>query len=225
MKTAVTTPLILKRFAKFNRGKSYAKQIKPFNFLLSATVDPIDCPPQIGNAKGFHLVAPYSRNPSDWLKSSWTDLHSNNQYRIRSKGHSSPAAIRVRTFRNVLDRFRAHPEAKSADREGNPSDKKTVGLLRRLPVEVLCIFHIGKEANLLEQQEEGVLTGDPQAVYAHTSEWEQVRPLLSQVSIRELAARSGVSGRMLRALRQGDREPSPETVQAILGALGEMLGE
>ena len=71
MKTAVTTPLLLDRFEKVNRNKAYANRIKPSNFLLSASVDPIDYPPQIANANGFRLIAPYSPNPADWQRSAW----------------------------------------------------------------------------------------------------------------------------------------------------------
>ena len=35
MRTSVSTPKPAARFERFNRGKLYAKQIKPFNFLLS----------------------------------------------------------------------------------------------------------------------------------------------------------------------------------------------
>ncbi len=162
-------------------------------------------------------------NRAEWLRSRWTDLHSSEEYRIRSKGHSSPAAIRVQTHRDTLERFRTHPESKSADPDGNPSNERTVGLLRRLPIEPLCIFHIGKETNLIEQQEEGVLLADPQQVYSIAGEWEAIRSELDRVSIPELAERSGVSPRMLRNLRKGDRRPSAKTLEAIAAALVRML--
>jgi hypothetical protein len=223
MRSSVSTPLLHKRFDRINREKSYTKQIKPFNFLLSASIDSIERPPGSSKANGFHLIAPYSRKPLEWLRNSWTDLHSNDEYRIRSKGHSSPAAIRVRTFRDALDRFREHPEAKSADREGNPSDKKTIGLLQRLHVELFCVFHIGKEANLIEQQEKGVVLADPQAVYLGGGEWESIRARMKGVDIRKLAALTGINERTLRAYRQGTRPIPPEKVGAIAGALARML--
>jgi hypothetical protein len=99
-----------------------------------------------------------------------------------------------------------------------------VGLLGRRHVQPIAIQLIGKETNLLEQQADGVLIADPQTVYSSASEWERIRLRLGEVSIPELAKRSGVSERMLRYLRDGSRQPSPATAQAILGALGEMLG-
>jgi hypothetical protein len=223
MRSSVSTPGLLKRFDRINRKKSYAKQVKPFNFLLSASVDSIEWPAKPSKANGFHLIAPYSRKPLEWLRNLWTDLHSNDEYRIRSKGHSSPASIRVRTFRDVLDRFREHPEAKSADRDGNPSDKKTIGLLQRLPVGLLCVFHIGKETNLIEQQEEGVALADPQAVYLGGGEWEAIRARMEAVPTRKLASLTGINERTLRAYRQGTRPIPAEKVGAIAEALARML--
>ncbi len=223
MRSSVSTPGLWKRFDRINRKKPYAKQVKPFNFLLSASVDSIEWPAKRSKSNAFHLIAPYSRKPLEWLRIFWTDLHSNDRYRIRSKGHSNPASIRVQTFRDVLDRFREHPEAKSADREGNPSGKKTIGLLRRLPVELFCIFHIGKETNLIEQQEEGILLTDPQAVYSGGGEWKPIRARMADVPIAQLANLSGVSQRMLRYLQNGDRRPSAETIEAIAAALARML--
>jgi hypothetical protein len=44
-------------------------------------------------------------------------------------------------------------------------------LLGRLHIHAISITRIGKETNLLEQQEEGVLIADPQAVYRGEGEW------------------------------------------------------
>jgi hypothetical protein len=99
-----------------------------------------------------------------------------------------------------------------------------IGLLGRLHVHVFSICHIGKESNLIEQQEEGVLLIDPQSIYWGEGDWEAIRSQLDRVSITELARQSGVSERMLRYLREGKRQPSREKLEAIAGALGRMLG-
>jgi hypothetical protein len=225
MKSAVTTPTLLDRFEKLNRGKAYADRVKPFNFLLSAIVNAFDRPPGTAGS-GFHLIAPYSRNPLDWLCSWYSDVHSKEKYRIRTiESPSSLTGIRVQTFANVLDRFRNHPEPKSAGPDGSPSDRRTTGLLGRLNVHVLTVLHIGKESNLLEQQEEGTLLTDPQAVYLGEGDLEAIRSQLDRVSISELAARSGVSERMLRSVRQGTRRPSEKVLEAIIEALAEMLDD
>lgn len=225
MRSSISTPGLLSRFDRINRKKPYAKQVKPLNFLISVTVDSFEWPPEAHKLGGFHLIAPYSSKPAEWLRLSWTDLHSGREYRIKSWGDSNPAAIRVQTFEDILDRFRDHPEAKSAGSDGNPSDRWTSGLLGRLGVRVLSICHIGKETNLLEQQEKGLLIADPQVVYWSEGDWEAIRPYLSHVSISELSVESGVDERMLRYLRRGERRPSLETCRAIAAALGSMLDE
>ena len=93
------------------------------------------------------------------------------------------------------------------------------GLLARRLIRASFVLHIGKETNLLEQQEEGVLVADPQAVYFGEDDQEALRELLRQVSIPKLAAASGVSERMLRAIRSGERRASARGVRAIVGAL------
>ncbi len=225
MKSAVTKPSLLDRFSGLNRQKTYVDRIKPFNFLLSATVNAIDRPPSIKSNAGFHLIAPYSRNPSEWKGLWWTDVHSGGTYRIRTNDPSDRAGIRVQTFANVLDRFRDHPEAKSADPDGEPSHSRSIGLLGRLHVRALPPFHIGKEANLLEQQEEGILLTDPQAVYLGERGLEAISSQLQSVSIVKLAALSGVSERMLRSIRNGVRRPSAKTLDAIMPHLAHMLDE
>ena len=61
----------------------------------------------------------------------------------------------MQTFAEVLRRFRDHPEAKSSDSRGNPANARSVGLLGRRHVQPLAVQLIGKETNLLEQQEAG----------------------------------------------------------------------
>jgi hypothetical protein len=129
----------------------------------------------------------------------------------------------VQTFEDVLERFRYHPESKSAGPDGQQADKGTVGLLGRLHVHALSITHIGKETNRLEQQEQGVLDVDPQVEYRGGGEWETTRPYLDRVSLSELSRRSRVPERRLREYRQGDRQPFGRRREAILEALAEML--
>jgi hypothetical protein len=225
MRSSVSTPGLRSRFRQINRKKPYAQQVKPFNFLISVTVSSIEWPPEVSKSGGFHLIAPYSSKPSQWLRCDWVDLHSGRRYRIRADQHSGPSAIRVQTFRDVLHRFRNHPESKSAGPDGNTSDSRTSGLLTRLHVRVFTISHIGKETNLIEQQEEGVLTDDPLAVYSTEGEWEVIRSRLRSVKISDLATLSGISPRMIRNLRKGDRRPGRGTRKAITEALVRMLNE
>jgi hypothetical protein len=169
----ISTPHLLNHFSELNGKKGFADRVKPFNFLLSATVDTFDRP---GGERDFHLIAPYSRNPANWLDSWWIDIHSGARYAIRTDGDTSEFTVRVQTIADVIDHFRMHPEAKSAGPDHLPAHRGTVGLLGRLDIHVLTTFHIGKESNLIEQQEEETLLADPQAVYGGGGEWEMLQP-------------------------------------------------
>ena len=68
-----------------------------------------------------------------------------------------------------------------------------------------------------------MLLTDPQQVYSIGGEWAAIRPLLDEAPTRELSRRSGVTERMIRYLRRGDRRPSAKTFAAIVSALAGML--
>jgi len=222
IRAPISTPILLDRFTASDGDTVFADRVKPFNFLLSASVDPFDRP---GGKGDFRPVAPYSRNPADWLRSWWIDIHTGRKYRIRTDGETDECTIRVQAIADVIDHFRIHPEAKSAGPDGNPANSWTVGLLGRRDIQVLTAFHIGKESNLIEQQEEGILIADPQAVYRGGGEWEMLRPYLDRVSISELTELTGVPARTLRSYRQGDRRPKPRQLHRIAAASAQLLDE
>src|SRR6266545_4957348 len=103
---------MLHPFAPYNDRKSYVDQIKPFNFLLSAHVAPFGHPDGADPTR-FHLVAPFNKEPRQWLKMKWTDLYSGARYHISTSSDSGgPGLARVKTYRDVLGEYRTHPEAK-----------------------------------------------------------------------------------------------------------------
>ena len=69
----------------------------------------------------------------------------------------------MQTYRDVLDEYRMHPEAKSAGPDGEACGPGTVGDLQRRAVHVGRIRYIGKESNQLEDVETG-LVHDPDEV-------------------------------------------------------------
>lgn len=90
---------------------------------------------------------------------------------------------------------------------------------------MLTVCHIGKESNLIEQREEGVLTTDPQAVYLAEGDLDEIRSQLDRVSMPKPAAMSGVSPEMLGKTRRGERQPSAKTLRAIMEGLARVLDE
>ena len=222
MRAPVSTPVLLDRFDHINQGKPYSERVKAFNFLMSATVRSDRWPVGAAAEGGFHPVAPYSSNAAEWMDAEWTDLHSGQVYSLKAEGLTTPVAVRVQTFRDVLDHFRYHEEPKSADAAGNPSGKQTVGLLGRLHVRGEAIRHIGKESNLLEEQQHGVISCDPQTVFSTGGDLEALRAWLRSVPVAEVARLSGVSERMVRAIRNGERDPGAETLAKIEWALSRL---
>jgi hypothetical protein len=56
-----------------------------------------------------------------------------------------------------IDQYHRHPEAKSADRNGNPAGSDTVGLLGRLRMRSTKLARIGKEVDRLDADEGATL--------------------------------------------------------------------
>jgi hypothetical protein len=164
----ITSPIAMRSLAKINRGKKYRNRLKPFDFLLSCHVKQFGYPPEV-DPERFHLVAPYELDPDYWLDLPWIDQYSGAQYEITTEGlHGSRGVARVKTYSEVLRQYEFHVAAKSADAKGKTSVKQTVGLLRRRHVRVERIIYIGKESNLLEEIESGVIHS-PQSVYTEYS--------------------------------------------------------
>jgi hypothetical protein len=85
----------------------------------------------------FHLISPYDSDSRKWLEKEWIDQHPGKRYRITTKGdYGTRYAARVKTYGEVVREYASHPEAKCADSQGNPCDRKTVGLLDRRHIKV-----------------------------------------------------------------------------------------
>ncbi len=147
----VLRPLIGKR------ATIYADGPKPFNFLISPHVMPLGHPIGV-DPEHFHLIAPYTRDARQWTKLRWTDIYSGDSFAVttRSQGLDERAA-RVQSYGDVITRYRTHPEPKSLGPDGLPCGRRTVGQLRRRPVVLGELVHIGKETNQLEEVEQGMV--------------------------------------------------------------------
>jgi hypothetical protein len=209
----VSSPDVLRPLAKVNAGKSYAQQIKPFNFILSCHVASFGHP--VGaDPKRFQLVAPYETDPRKWLALPWIDQYSGKQYRISTTVATGTRQIaRVKSYGNVLEEYEFHEEAKCADARGAPCDKQTVGLLQRRHVRIEWPPRfIGKESNKLEEIEEGSVqdAGDAYTEYPdpRQDEWVmKILPFLRQVSAKELIEATGISRRTVQRIRNEQTEP------------------
>ena len=128
----------------------------------------------------------------------------------------------------VLREYEFHLGAKSADAKGKPSGKQTFGLLRRRHVRVERILYIGRESNLLEEIEAGVIHS-PETVYTEypgpsRDEWQtRILPILKNIPVADLMRLSGRSRSMLvKALagRSRPRRRNQQLLKSILQRLG-----
>lgn len=223
-RVSISSPAVMKPLANLNRGKRYAQQIKPFNFLVTCHVKPFGHPPGT-DAEQFHLIAPYETNPQKWLKKSWINQYTGDTFRITTAGdHGTRWSARVKTYGEVLEEYEFHPESKCADKDGNPCNKQTVGLLNRRRVRIRNIKFIGKESNSLEDVESG-LVQSAQNVYTEypdpsRDEWDTViRPALKIPPLNRLVKLSGYSRRMLIDARAGRSRPHRKNRELLISIL------
>ena len=163
-RVGINDPRTLALFKALNKGKPYAAQVKPQNFLLSAQVAPFGHPPGIDPAKPFHLVAPYHADPRQWLKLRFTDRYSGKAYRVTVGDAVTQGVARVKTYADVVAEYRCHREHKSLAPDGQPCSQATVGLLQRRPVEALQVVYVGKETNRLEEVQHGLIEDEDEVM-------------------------------------------------------------
>jgi hypothetical protein len=158
----VTSTHLWRAFDTYNAGRQWADQVKPANFLLTIGIN------TLGGDHG-RLVAPYEPDPALWDSRNWYRLSNGHPVMIDTAWDGDANKALVETFRDVLLRHVAHPEAKFLTNTGQPCLANTRGLLQRRPTISTGRETIGKEANLIEEAQSGMLTDDPTPVYRHTS--------------------------------------------------------
>jgi hypothetical protein len=158
----------------------------------------------------------------------WIDQYSGRVYRITTQGHhGSRHAARVKTYGDVLDEYQWHPESKCADMSGEPSGKRTRGLLQRRHIRVAALKYIGKESNKLEDVESGLIHA-AESVYTQYpdprhDEWLTVTKALKGVSLNQFEQLTGRSRRMLIDARERRRMPHQRN-RLLLAAVTRKLG-
>ena len=223
-RVTISSPAVMRSFENFNKGKRYADQIKPFNFLLTCHVKQLGHPPGT-DPEHFHLIAPYEPNPKRWLAMPWTEQYSGKTFNITTEGfHGTRHAARVKTYGDVLREYEFHAESKCADGNGKPCSKQTIGLLQRRHVRIDGFTYIGKESNSLEEVEAGTVHSaeNVYTVYPdqRRDDWEtKYRPAMKKVFISILEKETGRGRRTLIDARTGRRRPHPKNQALIVAAL------
>ena len=209
-RVTVNDPRTLALFVGLNKGKSYADQIKPQNFMLSAQAETL--PPEVDPTQPFHLVAPYNPDPRQWLKLRWVDRYSGKSYRVTTSDALSEGVVCIKTYRDVVDDYRRHAEHKSLAPDGSLCGPTTVGLLRRRPVEATRVVYTGKESNRLEDVLQGLIADEDEV----TNEYHDpsndpfvlfVAPVLRTMPVKTVVEASGLGARTVKRVRSGKVRP------------------
>lgn len=142
------------------------------------------------DASPRRLLAPYERDPRQWLDNRWHDLHNPERpaVNITTDAGNRNGKVLVKDHRRVLDDYASHPEVKSAMPDGNPCNREYRGLLNRRVIHAAGIVHIGKESNRLDDVEAGAIV-DPSDVYTSypRNDRDIVLAVFSGMSNREVA--------------------------------------
>lgn len=200
-----SSPAVLQAFRFYNERLPFSDRVKPSNFLMSVHLTGFEAA-----ARGrFHLVAPYNRDPRQWRKLRWTDIYGGKTFAITTSVGSA-SAVGVKSYRDVIEEYRTHPEYKSLSAGGTASSRDSRGLLRRRLVRVADARYIGKESNRIEDVELGLVPelGDVLSEYRQSPEdqWESlIVAWLRSVPERQASSVLGVSERQVRRYRAGAR--------------------
>ncbi len=224
----VSSPEIMRLFGPWAAGRDYPHQIKPANFLLAAQVALFGHPAGVDPAR-FLLVAPYASDPRRWSRLAWRNRFDKNSatYTIQTAGHDiqgDDRVVTVKSYRQVLADYLAHPEAKSTGPDGTPCGPRTRGLLRRRALSPATISYIGKESNRLDDVQHGlVLDGsEVETTYATRTTsggdaWSDlVVPVLRDIALADLCDRTGLAVSTLKAIRSGASRPRTANRRRLL---------
>ncbi|WP_321431131.1 DNA polymerase [uncultured Methanolobus sp.] len=128
----VSTPNVLHRFDKLNKGKEWKEQIKPFNFFLVGfqTIEE--------NKKAVKPLAPFTKDYQRIVYEPFLDYET---------GETKEGVHYFKPLSRTINQYAEHPEHKF---EGD------IGILARKHVHAKDTIEIGKEANSIDEQSLGI---------------------------------------------------------------------
>ncbi len=187
----ISSPGLWAAFKTWNKGKPWAEQIKPFNFLLVAHVAKFNHPEGVTH---LTLIAPYSNKPDEWATLPWRNRHDPDgpAYTITTGWTDDDQhRIGVQTYADILRNYRRHPEAKFADANGQPCTSDTKGQLHRRTIRHRSTRYIGKESDLLDEVTTGLTPAEHEPVTDYTPNVDPftlVREVLNTITTAETIA-------------------------------------
>jgi hypothetical protein len=175
-----TRPAVLDWFKRYNEGRPYAEQVKPFNFLLTffarrqedlTTEDPThEWTPKF---EDMHPVAPYENDIDKALRRVF-DRSSDSLQTVPKKW--------LRTVADVLRHYHRQPEYKFLGGGWNEE-----GVLRRRHIFADTIEDIGKETDGWEEDDARTEDQDTVLIYPSSSlDRERMIERIKSVGKREL---------------------------------------
>jgi hypothetical protein len=193
-----TRPAVLNWFKRYNEGRAYAEQVKPFNFLLTfftrrqedvASEDPThEFDPKLDDIRP---VAPYEKDTEKALRRIF-DRNSENMDPVPAKW--------LRTVADVLRDYHRQPEYKFLG--GNWNEE---GVLRRRHVFADKIEDIGKESDGWEEDEARTEGQDTVLTYPPSSfDRKRMIALIKSVGKRELIREARIAMRTIDATWTGN---------------------
>jgi hypothetical protein len=190
--------------------------VKPFNFLLSAQVAPLGHPVGVDPTR-FRLVAPFAKDGVSALSGRWIDQYTGTEHAVTAS-HGSPAAARLMSMRDMLARYATHPEPRSADVRSGVCSRAAAGLLVRRPVNALIVSQVGKEGRGAQVELPSVDAIVPTHFLRANSTLDNLRTALRAYTAAEIAKRTGLSNRAVKATRNRHSSPSAATLRALVGS-------
>ncbi len=213
----VSSPAVMKPLKALNDGKPYAKQIKPFNFIISCHVRKLGHP--IGaDPERFHLIAPYETDPRQWeaMQVDRSVLEARQAIpdqcfgaaRIADRWCASKATATCCASTSTIPRPSA-PIPAVLRAASKPLGYLGGGILRSTasPISARNRTSWRRSKNKASSIPSDVYTEYPDPL---RDEWKtKWLPILKAMPISELMKRSGLSRRALYMIRAG-RRPQPE---------------
>ncbi|MDX3458949.1 hypothetical protein PV396_44730 [Streptomyces sp. ME02-8801-2C] len=214
----------------WNDGKSYRDQIKPRGFMMA----PVASHSYLeGGMASFRLVGSFNSNADEWESMDFYNIHDmeSRPYRITTDAPNaemlmSDSGIRkVKSYRDVVSRYAIHPEIKFSDANGNICGEFTRGILHRHHVEIVTFEHHGKEANLLEERDTGMILDGMESITNYSSGEndfsEFAAPILKTFTQKKLAQMVkdlgvSISVKRLGDVLRGNSEPRDSLRNALL---------
>jgi hypothetical protein len=221
--TSVSTPNVAAPFARWNAGRPYREQVKPFGFLLVGHADPLAR--SVPDTRPVTPVAPYTSDPGEYLGRPWVDRRDGSPLCVTTDERPSRGSIRLRTYGDVVREYRIHPESKSGHPDGRRGNRGSIGLLPRLQVRATSVRHIGKESNRLEEAEVGldILADEGFTEFDDAAaEWTLITDRLRSVRIATLQRLTGIPERTLRSNVLEGHQPR-DGARSLLVGVAEQL--